>query len=167
MTQPVKNLSIIVAVAEANAIGYKNDLLCHIPGDLKRFKDITSGHTVIMGKRTYFSLPKRPLPNRINIVISDDRNDNFEGCLMAYSIEEAIAKCNPADESFVIGGGMIYKQFFPIASKLYITHVYKKFEADTFFPAISPAEWKVVAREDFQAGPQNDFAFAYVTYERI
>ena len=113
------SVSIIVAIAENYAIGKDNDLLWHISDDLKRFKQITSGHKIIMGKNTFLSLPIRPLPNRISIVITDDKNDQYEGCIMAYSIEDALAKCEAGEECFVIGGGSIYRQFMPLADKLY------------------------------------------------
>src|SRR4030042_2288994 len=101
----LKKISIIVAIAENDAIGKENKLLWNISADMKRFKQITEGHTVIMGKKTFFSLPKRPLANRRNIVISDDPDDSFPGCEMAYSIREAIRKCEYGRETFVIGGG--------------------------------------------------------------
>jgi dihydrofolate reductase len=133
----MKQISIIVAVAANRAIGKDNDLLWHISEDLKRFKKITQGNQVIMGKKTFESLPKAPLPNRTNVVITDDRNDHFEGCVTVYSIEEAIDLCSEESESFIIGGGTIYKQFLPYASKLYITKVHRDFDADTFFPEYS------------------------------
>jgi dihydrofolate reductase len=163
----MKPISIIVAIAENNAIGKNNQLLCHVPGDLQRFSKITSGHTVVMGKRTYYSLPKRPLPNRINIVISDNRNDNFEGCVMAYSIEDALEQCNPADENFIIGGGIIYKEFFPFATKLYLTRIHKSFEADTFFPEIDPTKW--IVREEVKASDerQSGVSSSFIIMERL
>ena len=158
-------ISIIVAVAQNYAIGKNNDLLWHIPEDLKRFKSITSGHKIIMGKRTYESLPYRPLKNRTNIVISDIPGDNYEGAVMAYSIEEAISLCNPDEECFVIGGGMVYRQFMDLADKLYVTWVHKDFEADTFYPEIDPEIWEETERE---AGSDKnlDFNYSFVTYIR-
>ena len=138
-----KPLSIIVAVAKNYAIGLNNQLLWHIPEDFKWFKKITSGHPVIMGKNTYFSLPKRPLPNRRNIVITDVAGELIDGVEMAYSIDEAISIADEGKENFIIGGASIYRQFFARVQKLYITHVNKDFEADTFFPVIEPAIWKV------------------------
>ena len=158
-------ISIIVAIAENYAIGKNNDLLWHIPEDMKRFKQITSGHKIIMGKRTYESLPYRPLKNRTNIVISDIPGDQYEGCVMAYSIEEALEHCPPDEECFIIGGGMVYRQFFPMADKLYITRVDKSFEADIFFPEIDPATWEETEREE-GAGVGLDFTYSFITYER-
>lgn len=150
--------SIIVAIGENNEIGLNNDLLWHLPGDLKRFKAITTGHAVIMGKRTYESLPKRPLPNRRNIVLSDDCTDCFEGAETAGSIEAVIALCEPEAENFVIGGGMVYKQFLPMADKLYLTRVHRSYEADVFFPEIDPDEWVLVDEESHR---DNEPAFTY------
>jgi dihydrofolate reductase len=160
-------ISIIVAIAENNAIGKNNDLLWHIPEDLKRFKKLTMGHSVIMGKRTYESLPRRPLQNRINIVVTDDPKDNFDQCAMAFSIEEALNKSNPSDENFVIGGASIYRQFLPFSDRLYITRVNKSFEADVFFPEIDFSEWKMISSEDFPPAGNNDFSYSNVIYERI
>ena len=128
-----KNISIIVAIAENFAIGKNNDLLFHLPNDLKHFKEITTGHTIIMGRNTLVSLPKWPLPNRRHIVITDKKDDIFEGCETVFSIDEAIEKVKNEKEAFIIGGGMIYKQFFPVAGKLYLTLVHKPFDADVFF----------------------------------
>ncbi len=160
-----KNISIIVAIDENNAIGKDNELLCHIPGDLQRFKKITMGHPVVMGRNTFESLPGGRLQGRKNIVISDDKNDNFEGCEMAYSIEAAIEKMDDTGENFIIGGGSVYKQFLPLSNKLYLTIIHKKFDADTFFPKINYAEWDEIEREYNPANEKHDFAFSYVTYK--
>lgn len=143
-----KNISIIVAIAENFAIGKNNDLLFHLPNDLKRFKQITTGHSLIMGRNTLLSLPKWPLPNRRHIVITDKPNDNFPGCEVVFSIDEAVEKVKDKKEAFVIGGGMVYRQFYPLAGKLYLTLVHQPFEADVFFPEIDFLEWKEVVRED-------------------
>ena len=158
-------ISIIVAIAENYAIGKNNELLWHLPEDLKRFKRITSGHSIVMGKRTYESLPLQPLPNRTNIVITDDINDRFEGCTMAYSIEEALKFCKKDEESFIIGGGMVYRQFLPLADKLYITRVHAHFEADTFFPEIDPSTWEEEAREDGR-DENGTLDYSFITYLR-
>jgi len=159
-------LSIIVAIAENLAIGKDNDLLWHIPGDLKRFKRITGGHTVIMGKRTYYSLPKRPLPDRRNVVISDVPGEVIEGCIMAYSIGDSLSKCDLSEENFVIGGASVYRQFLPRADRLYLTRVHKSFEADVFFPEINFAEWNLISREDFSENENLGFSYSYENYER-
>lgn len=143
----MKNISIIVAIAQNNAIGKDNQLLWHIPADLKRFKLLTTGHTIVMGKRTYYSLPIRPLPNRRSLVITDIAGEEIEGCTMAYSIDEVIEKMDDEKENFIIGGGSVYRQFLPLAQKLYLTIVQKDFDADTFLE-IDLSEWKTIERED-------------------
>jgi dihydrofolate reductase len=155
-------ISIIVAIANNYSIGINNSLLCHLPDDLKRFKRITSGHTVIMGKKTFASLPNGPLPNRTNIVISDDPKDAFEGCKTVYSIEQAIDSCDPSEEAFIIGGGMIYRQFFPIADNLYLTLLDSEFEGDTFFPEIDFTEWKELYREFHPADEKHQIGFTWL-----
>ena len=160
-----KNISIIVAVAENFAIGKNNNLLFHLPDDLKRFKEITSGHSLIMGRNTLLSLPKYPLPNRRHIVITDKKDDIFPGCETVFSINEAIEKVNNENEAFIIGGGTVYRQFYPLAGKLYLTLVHKHFEADIYFPEINFAEWTETAREDFY-DEKNDFNYSYLNLER-
>ncbi len=142
------NIAIIVAIAQNFAIGRNNELLFHLPNDLKRFKSITKGHSVIMGKKTFFSLPKGPLPHRRNIVITDIPGERFDGCETIHSIEEAVELVKNEEMAFVIGGGMIYRQFYPLAGKLFLTMVHKDFDADTFFPEIRFDEWIEVKRED-------------------
>ena len=160
------SISIIVAVAENYAIGKDNDLLWHISEDLKRFKKITSGHKIIMGKNTFLSLPIRPLPNRTSIVITDDPTDSYEGCIMAFSIEDAMSKCDESEECFIIGGGSIYKQFMPLADKLYITRVKRSYEADIFFPEIDEDEWKLIDEEEHIDEANDGLAFAFQVYVR-
>ena len=159
-----KKISIIVAIAENYAIGKDNDLLWHISEDLKRFKQLTKNHYVVMGKRTYFSLPIRPLPHRTNMVITDVPGEQIDSCLMAYSIEDAIGKMDVEKENFIIGGGSIYRQFMPLAQKLYITRVHRNFEADTFFPEISPDEWLLSESRLVSDDPQNDFSYSFEIY---
>jgi len=161
-------ISIIVAIAENYAIGQQGDLLCHLPDDLKHFKQITSGCTVIMGKRTFFSLPRHPLPNRRNIVITDIAGEQFEGAEAAYSIDEAIRMADPDKENFIIGGGMVYRQFMPLADKLYITHIHHSWpDADTFFPEISPDTWKQTSAERHEADEHNPYAYTFAEYVRV
>lgn len=166
-------ISIIVAISEENAIGQKGDLLCHMPADLKHFKEITQGHNVIMGKRTYYSLPiskltgTHALPNRTNIVITDIAGETIEGATMAYSIEEAQQMVGADEEAFIIGGGMVYRQFEPLADKLYITHMHHSFpEADTFFPAIDPEKWMRVSEERHEADEKNPYPYTFAEYIR-
>jgi dihydrofolate reductase len=163
----MKRISIIVAIAENNAIGLNNQLLWHLSEDLKRFKRLTTGHTVVMGKKTYESLPFRPLSNRRNVVISDVPDDRIEGCVMAYSIQEAIEKMEDGKENFVIGGGSIYRQFFDLADTLYITHVKQSFEADTFFPSIDPDQWELVSTELHHPDEKNPYPYEFQIYTKI
>ena len=137
------SFSIIAAVAENYAIGKDNDLLCHLPGDLKRFKQITSGNTVIMGRKTFLSLPNGALPNRRNIVISCSQNLNFKNVEIVASIGEAIKICDADKENFIIGGGEIYKQFLPFVDKIYLTKIHAVFDGDTFFPELNCDDWNV------------------------
>ncbi|GAB1453355.1 dihydrofolate reductase DfrA [Draconibacterium sp.] len=159
------NISIIVAIAENFAIGKNNDLLFHLPNDLKHFKEITTGKTIIMGRNTLLSLPKWPLPNRRHIVITDKKDDNFPGCETVFSIDEAIEKVKDEPEAFIIGGGMIYRQFFPLAGKLYLTVVHQPFEADIFFPEVIYSQWNEISREDFY-DEKNGFEYSYINLER-
>lgn len=159
------NISIIVAIASNFAIGRNNELLFHLPNDLKRFRQITTGHPVIMGRNTLLSLPRWPLPNRRNIVITDNPEDQFQGCEMVWSVEEAVALVSNETESFIIGGGSIYRQFFPIANRLYLTVVDKEYEADTFFPVINFDEWTETSREE-HFDEINQFRYAYLNLER-
>lgn len=161
-----QNISIIVAVAENFAIGKNNDLLFHLPTDLKRFREITTGNSLIMGRNTLLSLPKWPLPNRRHIVITDRHDDHFEGCETVYSIEEALEKVKNDKEAFVIGGGMVYRQFYPLAGKLYLTLVHKSYDADTYFPEIDFNEWKEISRDDLY-DIKNDFHYSNINLERV
>lgn len=160
-------ISIIVAIANDFAIGKDNKLLCHIPGDLKRFKEITSGQTVIMGKKTWESLPNRPLTNRRNIVVTDVPGEQFAGAIAAYSIQDALEKADADKENFIIGGGTIYRQFLPLADKLYLTHIHKDFEADTWFPEIQFDEFELIAEEHHaEYLIETGFEFSYQIWER-
>ena len=159
------NIAIIVAIAQNFAIGKNNDLLFHLPDDLKRFKKITSGHAVIMGKKTLFSLPKGPLPDRRNIVITDVPGESFEGCETVYSIAEAVEAVRNEQLAFVIGGGMIYRQFYPIAGKLFLTMAHQDFDADTFFPEIDFNEWQEIARETL-FDEKNNFSYSNIDLVR-
>ncbi len=162
----MKKISIIVAIARNRAIGRNNQLLWHIPADMKRFKEITLGHQVIMGRLTYLSLPFRPLKNRTNIVITDNRDEKFDGCVMVHSIEEAMEWCNEREESFIIGGGSVYRQFLPFTNKLYLTVVDKDFDADTYFPEIDLNSWKLIEKIDMEPDDKNDFSYTFLVYEK-
>jgi dihydrofolate reductase len=158
-------LSIIVAVSDDMGIGKDNELLWKISEDLKRFKRLTTGKTVIMGKKTWESLPKKPLPGRKNIVMTNIKDEKIEGAVMAYSIDDAIEKCEATEESFIIGGGSIYSQFMPFAGRLYITHVHQRTQADIFFPEIDMKIWRISEKQEF---PSDGImpAYTYIIYER-
>ena len=157
-------LSIIVAMAQNRAIGRDNQLLWHISADLRRFKAITTGHAVIMGRRTFQSIG-RPLPNRHNIVVSRNPSLVAEGCTVVHSLTAALALCPPADEAFVIGGGQIYAQALPLAQRMYITLVHSDMEADTFFPEFDPAQWRTVAQRS--GGEVDGLSFSFIDMERV
>jgi dihydrofolate reductase len=158
-------ISIIVAVAEGGVIGGGGDLLWHISEDLRRFKQITSGHTVIMGRKTYDSIG-RPLPKRRNIVITRNGEWSAEGCERADSLEQAVAMCAGEEEVFIIGGGEIYRQSMALADKLYLTQVNKPYEGDTYFPEIRPEEWQEVSRESFERGEKFEHPFEFIDLVR-
>lgn len=160
------NISLIVAVAKNFAIGKNNDLLWHISDDLKHFKMLTSNHTVIMGSKTYFSLPKRPLPNRRNIVLSGKPLSLFPGAEVVSSIQQTLEMVKDETECFVIGGGEVYKQFLPIANRLYITWVYENFEADVYFPQFDLNEFQVVSESEIQIDPSTGLKYSFVNYQR-
>ena len=162
----MKKISIIVAIADNRAIGKDNKLLWHIPADMKWFRKITAGHTVIMGKNTFLSLPGGPLRNRRNLVISDNPNERYEGCEMVYSINEAISRCDDDRENFVIGGASVYRQFLPYTSRLYLTLVHKSFDADTFFPEIIPDEWEEISRIVPEEEGEHDFTYEFIVLQR-
>lgn len=159
-------ITIIVAVSENNGIGFDNRLLVHLPGDLKRFKKITMGHCLIMGKKTWESLPVKPLAGRTNIVITDNELDCFDCALTARSIGEALSLCETDREIFIIGGGSVYRQFLPLADRLLVTHIHKYFDADTYFPEISDRDWYVSEKEEHTTEGENPLRFTYTTYHR-
>jgi len=158
-------ISIIVAIAENNAIGYNNQLLCYLPNDLKWFKKNTNGRKVIMGRNTFLSLPNGALPNRENIVITD-KDEVFENCKIVNSLEQAILNFDLENENFIIGGASIYKQFLPMANKLYITKIKHNFEADAFFPEIDLNLWKLVEKIENKIDEKHKFEYDFLIYEK-
>lgn len=158
-------VTIVVAIAENYAIGKSNQLLWHMPADLKHFKQITSGHTIIMGRKTYDSVGK-PLPNRRNIIIS--RQDvTIPGCEVVQSVEDALELCANEDEVFIVGGAEIYKLAMNKTDRIYLTIIHHSFDADSFFPEIDYMEWKEVSREDHPADEKHKYAYSFITLERI
>jgi dihydrofolate reductase len=149
-------ISVIAAVSENGVIGREGKLPWYIPEDLKHFKKLTSGNVVIMGRKTYESIGK-PLPNRINIVITRDKNKIIDGCITVNSIEEAIKKAGNDKQIFIIGGGEIYKKSLNFANKVYLTKVHQVIEGDTYFPTLNK-NWKEVRREDKEG-------YSFITYD--
>lgn len=159
------SISMIAAVSSNMAIGKNNQLLWYIPEDLKHFKQITQGNTVIMGRKTWESLKIKPLPNRDNVILTNSMSDIPQGVFVAHSVEDALAMCNPEHENFIIGGEMIYRVFLPIAQKLYLTRVNADFDADAFFPEID-ASWKLMEDEPGVSARDLPFTFSYQTFIR-
>jgi dihydrofolate reductase len=159
-------ISIIVAVSDDWGIGKDNELLWHIPEDLKRFKRLTMGKCVIMGKKTWESLPRKPLSGRKNIVLTDVPHECIDYSVTAYSVEDALSKCGSDEEIFVIGGGSVYRQFMQIADRLYITHVHRKAPADVWFPKIDRKKWKILEKEECISEDDNRLPYSYVIYDR-
>ena len=159
-------ISLIVAVADNGAIGKQQDLLCYLPNDLKRFKAITLGHTIVMGRRTFESLPKGALPGRTNVVVTRQAEASWENTVVVHTIDEVLA--DSADkELFVIGGGTLYAQTIDRADRLYITHIHHEFtDADTFFPTVNYEEWEEIEREEHEADERHPYAYSFVTYQR-
>lgn len=154
----------IAAVAQNNALGKDNDLLWHLPDDFKRFKTLTSGHYIIMGRKTFESFPK-PLPNRTHIIIT--RQEKYtvpDNCFVAKNLTQAIETCPKNEDIYIIGGGEIYAQSMYIADKLEITKVHQSFEADTFFPEIDNTKWKLVEEVFHPEDEKHKFSFSFLTY---
>jgi dihydrofolate reductase len=159
------NLSAVVVVDQNWGIGKNNQLLVHFPADLKRFKSITSGHTIIMGRKTFDSMG-RALPNRRNIVITRQPNLELQGAEVADSLNAALELCKNEEEIFIIGGAEIFKQALEVLNKIYLTKIHKSFEADTFFPEITPDKWKETGSENFQPDEKTPFPYSFLIYER-
>lgn len=159
-------VSFVVAVSENNCIGKDNQLLWHLPEDLKHFKNITTGGTIIMGRKTFESIGK-PLPNRISIVITTQKNFDAKGALVVSSLDVALEKCKNKEEVFIVGGGEIYKYSLPFTDFIYLTKVHHHFEGDTFFPALNPLEWEVVMESYHDADEKHAFPYSFINYKRI
>jgi len=159
-------LTIIAAVAKNNALGKNNDLIWRLPNDLKRFKEVTLGHHIIMGRKTFESLGK-PLPKRTTIIITRNLNYKVEGCIVVNSLENAIIEAREDDNPYILGGGEIYRQALDYADVLDLTLVHHSFEeADTFFPEIDFSKWTESSREDFKADAQHDYDYSFVRYKK-
>lgn len=159
-------ISIIVAVAKNGVIGDKNSLLWHLREDMVHFRTTTSGHPVVMGRKTYDSIG-RPLPKRTNVVITRDTNLAIEGCTVVHSLEEAVAMFDKSEEVFIIGGAQIYAQALAIADRIYLTVIDKEYEGDTSFPEIDYSAWKEISREEYVRGEEFEHPFAFITLEKL
>ncbi|WP_026897981.1 dihydrofolate reductase [Daejeonella oryzae] len=157
------NLSIIVAADENNGIGKNNQLPWHLPADLKHFKNLTTGHPIIMGRKTFDSIGK-PLPNRRNIVITRQSDLKIEGAELVNSLEEALQLCPAGEQVFIIGGSQIFNQSLALATKLYFTRIHEVFDADTFFPEIDPNIWKEEDKTEHQKDEKNAYAYSFISY---
>lgn len=159
-------INIIAAMAYNRLIGNKNQLLWHLPADLKHFKTLTMGKTIIMGRKTFESIGKA-LPGRINIVITRDSTFTAKDCLIAHSLEEAYQLCNKADEVFIIGGATIYQQALEHAHKMYITIVDGEFSGDCYFPEWAQQNWLLTNQEKHNADQNNPYNYSFYIYERL
>lgn len=159
-------ITIVVAIAKNNMIGCANKLLWHITEDLKHFKQITSGGTIVMGRKTYESIGK-PLPNRRNIVISRNKNLYIDGCEVYSSIDEMIRNLADVGEVFIIGGGEIYNQTLPLAKKIELTVVERDYDGDTLFPEIDYSKWEITSNKRYDRGINYDYPFSFITLEAI
>lgn len=158
-------ITLIAAAAENNALGKDNRMLWHLPDDFKRFKALTTGHHIIMGRKTLESMG-RPLPNRTNIVITRQKDYRAEGCIIAHSLEEALALCPQNDEVYIIGGGEIYRQAIDKADTIELTRVHTTIDADAYFPEIDPAGWKKEAAVFHPKDEKHALAFTFESYIR-
>ena len=158
-------INIIAAVDKNRAIGYQNKLLYWLPNDMKRFKQLTTGHTIIMGRNTFCSLPKGALPNRRNIVLSRSLRE-LPGCEVYPTLNDALAACQTDEEVYIIGGASVYEQALPKADRLYLTRIDKEFEADTYFPYINFENWDLIDLEVIDDDPQVDYSYRFEVWER-
>ncbi len=158
-------ITIIAAIAENGALGKDNQLIWHLPADLKRFKKVTLGHHIIMGRKTFESLGK-PLPNRTTIIITRNKNYTQKNCIVVNSLNDAIEAAKEDPNPYILGGAEIYKQAMKIANKLDLTLVHHNFEADAFFPEIDLNIWQETTREDFKSDETNKYNYSFITYLR-
>lgn len=158
-------VTLIAAAAENNELGKDKDLVWHLPDDFKRFKQLTTGHHIIMGRKTFESFPK-PLPNRTHIIITRQKDYEPDGAIVVHSLEKALQIAQVDPHPFVIGGGEIYKLSMEKADKIELTRVHGTFEADTYFPEIDPDKWRLVSSEFHEKDERHAYAFTYLTYER-
>jgi len=156
-------ITIIAAAGNNNELGKDNDLIWHLPDDFKRFKKLTTGHHIIMGRKTFESFPK-PLPNRIHLVITRNKDYQPEGAVIVHSLEDALDIAKVDEQPFIIGGGEIYKLGLEIADKIELTRVHGNFNADTFFPEIPSEKWDLITKEFHDKDEKHKFDFTYQTF---
>lgn len=161
-------ISIIAAVSENNVIGRKNRMPWHMPTDMKYFMDTTMGHHIIMGRKNFDSIGRKPLKGRTNVVVTRDPAFRAEGCMVVHTLEKAIdtARSGGDSEAMIIGGGEIYRQAMPLAGRIYLTRINSAFEGDVHFPEIKPSDWKVVKSEKHYADERNPYDYTFLVYER-
>lgn len=159
-------ITLIAAAGENNELGKDNELVWHLPDDFKRFKQLTTSHFIIMGRKTFESFPK-PLPNRTHVVITRNKDYNPEGVLVVHSLDAALLKASGDEQPFVIGGGEIYQLAMEAADKIELTRVHGTFEADAFFPEISKDQWELISKEYHPQDERHNYAFTYETWIRI
>jgi len=161
------NISIIVAITENNIIGRGNEMPWHLPADLKYFREKTTGHYIVMGRKTFESIGGgRPLPNRVSIIITTQKDYKAEGCLVAHSLEQAIALANGQDELFIIGGKQIYEQALPFANKLYITRIHETIDGDTSFPYYDDSQWEMISSQQRDADEKNEYQLSFLVFQK-
>jgi len=160
-------VSAVVAASENDVIGRDGDLPWHVSSDLKLFKEITFGKPVIMGRKTWESLPKKPLPGRRNIVITRNGDYEAEGAEVAHSVAEALALCEGEAEVSVIGGGQVYADAMARTDRVYLTRIHMSVGGDTFLPAMPGSEWREVERREFEKGERDDAAFTFIVLDRV
>ena len=162
----MKSVHAIVAVASDWAIGRQGNLLCHLPADMKHFKEVTMGHSIIMGRKTFESFPRRPLPGRQNIVITRNQQWQYPGVTVVHSLDEAIASAE-TDIVFIIGGAQVYEQSLPLVDVLHLTQIHARWaSADAFFPALNMDQWQEVSREHHESDHRNAYEFDFITLKR-
>ena len=159
-------VSIIAAIASNGVIGRAGGLPWHMPTDLKRFKRLTIGHHLLVGRKTWDEVGK-PLPGRIMVVITRDRRFRIDGAIVTHSLEDALHVARDDDEVFIAGGGEIYRQALPLARRMYLTLIHAEVDGDTEFPDFDEGDWRMVEREDHHADEKNEYPFSFVVYERV
>ena len=158
-------ISLICAASQNNIIGRNNQLPWHLPADLARFRQLTTGHYIVMGRHTYESIG-RPLANRVNVIITRHRYFKARDCLVAHSLQDALALCPHDAELFIIGGALVYQQALPCACKIYLTRIHHNFEGDTKLFKIDPSVWHETSRQDFEPDEKNKYSYSFLTYQK-